>query len=204
MELIEFEHPLARDILTRMRSTDTSAAQFRELSARMSSLLAFEATRNLPTYPIEVETPLESTLGEVAGEVPVIVAVLRAGLGMLGGFTSPLPDSPVAFLGFRRDAGSDVPRLFVDSLPNVEGRQIMLLHPVLAAGAKAEAAVEYLFSCGCGDVMLITVISAPEGVARLGRYENLTIITASVDRELDEEYFVRPGIGDYGLRLFSG
>ena len=203
MELIEFEHPLTRDVLTRMRSTATSAASFRELSSRVSTLLAVEATRNLSTSPVEVDTPFEPTWGELCSEAPVIVAILRAGLGMLTGFSALLPDSPVSFLGFRScEEGS--PELFVDALPSVEGRQVLLLHPVLAAGAKADAAIEHLTRKGCSEMVLITVLAAPEGIARLDKYDDLTIITGSVERELDEEGFARPGIGDYGLRLFSG
>ena len=202
MELIEFEHPVARDFVTRLRRKDAPPVRFRAYSNRLAYLLAVEATRNLRTIPAEVVTPLETTLGEVLVNPPVIVPVLRAGLGILDAFQDLLPDSPVAFIGISRDESTAEPKWHYSSIPNVSGRDVLLLDPMLATGGTAASVIDHLFSRNAAGVTLISVVAAPEGIARLSRFDNLTIITVCVDRELDSNWFIRPGLGDYGDRLF--
>ena len=202
MELMEFEHPVARDIMTRLRNRSITKERFNNLSNRLSYLLAVEATRNLSTVPVEVDTPLEKTWGELCENIPVIIAVLRAGLGILKGFTDFLPEAPVGFLGVRRDEKTAEASMYYNSLPDMRGRSAFLLDPMLATGGTAELAIKYLRDNGCGEIVLISVVAVHEGISRLKSFKDLTIITASVDRELDQNWYIRPGLGDYGQRLY--
>ncbi len=203
MEMIEFEHPVARDFVTRLRRKDASPARFRAYANRLSYLLAVEATRDLRTVPAEVQTPLENTLGEVLVDPPIIVPILRAGLGMLEAFQDMLPDSEVAFIGMSRNETTAEPVWHYSSIPNVAGRKVIVLDPMLATGGTAAAVLEYLFEKKASEAILVSVVAAPEGIARLRVFENLTVITVCVDRELDSNWYIRPGLGDFGDRLFS-
>jgi len=203
METIEFEHPLARSILTRMRDRDTGPDEFRRLAHRMGFMLAVEATRNIRTAPMHVETPMEPTLGETTVDSPVIMPVLRAGLGILAPFQELLPDSKVAFVALRRDEDTGRPDWLYDSVPDLAGSQVIVLDPMLATAGTASAVLDYLADAGVRETTLVSVVAAPEGIHRLGAYENLTVITVSVDRELDGRWFILPGLGDFGDRLYN-
>ncbi len=203
METIEFEHPVARSILTRLRDRDTGSDEFRRLAHRLGFMLAVEATRNLCTVPLPVETPMEPTLGEKTAEDPVLMPVLRAGLGILAPFQELLPDSPVAFVGLRRDESTGEAEWLYDSVPDLSGRHVIILDPMLATAGTARAVIDYVIKMGAEDITLVSVVAAPEGIYRLGEYENLTVITVSVDRELDDSWFILPGLGDFGDRLFQ-
>lgn len=203
MEMIEFEHPVARDFVTRLRRKGTPSVKFRAYANRLAYLLAVEATRDLRTLPAQVETPFESTLGEALVDPPVIVPVLRAGLGMLEAFQDLLPDSPVAFIGMSRDDATAKPALHYSYVPNVAGKKVIVLDPMLATGGTATAVLEYLFKKKASEIILVSVVAAPEGIAKLGVFDNLTVITVCVDRELDSNWYIRPGLGDFGDRLYS-
>ncbi len=203
MEIIEFEHPVARDFVTRLRRNDAPPSRFRAYSHRLGYLLAVEATRDLRTVPARVNTPMESTLGEILVDPPVIVPILRAGLGILDAFQDLLPDSPVAFIGISRNEKTAEPDWHYSSIPNVAGKKVIILDPMLATGGTAGSVIRYLFQKRASEVILVSVVAAPEGIAKLQDFENLTIITVCVDRELDSNWFIRPGLGDYGDRLFS-
>jgi len=203
MEMIEFEHPVARDFVTRLRRKEASPARFRAYANRLAYLLAVEATRDLSTAPAEVETPLETTLGEVLIDHPVIVPILRAGLGILEAFQDLLPDSQVAFIGISRNEATAEPVWHYSSIPNVAGKKVIVLDPMLATGGTAASVLEYLFAKKASEIVLVSVVAAPEGIARLEAFENLTVITVCVDRELDSSWYIRPGLGDFGDRLYS-
>lgn len=203
MHIMEMEHPLSRDVLCRLRDRRTGPASFRALSRAMGTLLAVECTRKLKTTPVQVSTPLEDAFGEVCTTPPILVPVLRAGLGLLPSFQELLPDAPVGFVAVRRNEETAKPMWFYDSVPPPEGRQVIVLDPMLATGGTSGAVVEYLYGRGAGSIMLACVVAAPEGAAELGRFENLIIITAAVDRELDERWYILPGLGDYGDRFFG-
>jgi uracil phosphoribosyltransferase len=202
METIEFEHPVARDILTRLRDRRTGPDDFRRYAHRLGLMLAVEATRNLATTPVSVETPMEVTLGEVCSDPPVILPVLRAGLGMLAPFQEFLPESPVAFVALRRNEEDGKARWLYDSVQNLRGRDVFLLDPMLATGGTVSSVIDFLIERGIGQMILVSIVAAPEGIERLRAYDNLTIITAAVDRELDEHWFILPGLGDFGDRLY--
>ncbi len=203
METIEFEHPVARSILTALRDRETGSEEFRRLSTRLGYLLAVEATRNLGTVPVKVNTPLEVTLGESCAEHPVLLPVLRAGLGLLAPFQELLPGSPVAFVGIKRDEDTADPQWLYDSLPEIGERHVIVLDPMLATAGTARAVIDHLNELGAGEITLVSVVAAPEGIHRLADCDNLTLITVSVDRELDENWYILPGLGDFGDRLFG-
>lgn len=204
METIEFEHPVARDILTNLRDRSTNPDEFRQFARRLGFMLAVEATRNLATSPVTVQTPMERTLGEKCSNHPVIIPVLRAGLGLLHPFQELLPDSPIAFIAMRRDDKTGEAEWLYDSILNLRGRDALILDPMLATGGTAIGVIDYILTKGVNDITLISIVAAPEGIYRLRKYENLTLITASVDRELDENWFIMPGLGDFGDRLYHG
>ena len=203
MEMIEFEHPIARDFVTRLRRKNLPPVKFRAYSKRLAYLLAVEATRDLITVPAKVTTPLEDTLGEVLIDPPVIVPILRAGLGMLDAFQDLLPDSSVAFIGMKRDETTAKAVKHYSSIPNVSGKRVIILDPMLATGGTAASVIESLFKKKASEIILVCVVAAPEGVARLKSFDNLRVITVCVDRELDSNWYIRPGLGDFGDRLFS-
>jgi len=203
MEIIEFEHPVARDYVTRLRRRETSPAEFRACADRLAYMLAVEATRDLTTNPVEVDTPLERTLGEILTESPVIVPILRAGLGLLSAFQDILPDSQTAFIGVSRDHCTAEPVWHYSSVPVVSGKKAIVLDPMLATGGTASIVIDYLFQRKAAEVLLVSVVAAPEGIAKLRKFDNLTVITVCVDRELDSNWFIRPGLGDFGDRLYS-
>jgi len=202
METIEFEHPVARDILTRLRDRGTGPDDFRKLSHRLGLMLAVEATRNLSTEPVSIETPMEATLGEICVNTPVLLPILRAGLGMLSPFQEILPESPVAFVALRRDENSGEAKWLYDSAQNLRGRDIIILDPMLATGGTAASVLGFLQEKGVNRIILVCIVAAPEGIFRLRQFGQLTVITAAVDRELDENWFILPGLGDFGDRLF--
>ncbi len=204
MEIIEFEHPVARDILTSLRDRRTCSEEFRILTYRISLLLAVESTRNIPTLPVSVETPLEETLGEKCENCPVIIPILRAGLGMLDAFQEVIPSAPVSFVALRRDEKDAKADWLYESIQNLNRRDVLILDPMLATGGTAEQVIQYAIDAGAGSISLVSIVSSPEGVERLRRFENLTVITASVDRQLDENWYIRPGLGDFGDRLYHG
>jgi uracil phosphoribosyltransferase len=203
LRLVELDHPVARDLLTRMRESGTPPREFLDLGRGISSLLAFEVTRHLGTHPVRVETPLEPAFGELVTPQPVLVAVLRAGLGMLDSFTSVLPSAAVGFVAIRRDEGTARPVWYYDSVPDPSGRTAILLDPMLATGGTSVAAVEFLLGRGASAVVLAAIVAAPEGISALSGFDRLTVVTAAVDRDLDSRWYIRPGLGDFGDRLYA-
>lgn len=203
MHLVEMDHPLARDILCRLRNRDTDPSSFRSLSRAMGSLLAVESTRKLRTSSLQISTPMEKAYGELCENPPVLIPVLRAGLSLLPPFQDLLPGAPVGFVAMKRDETNARPRWFYESIPPISGRPAIVLDPMLATGGTSGAVVEYLLGKGAASVVLACVVAAPEGVAELRRFDDLLVITAAVDRELDERWYILPGLGDYGDRLFG-
>jgi uracil phosphoribosyltransferase len=200
VDIIEFEHPVARDLLTRLRNKNTDASSFRLYSQRLASLLAMEATRDIATGPVQIDTPLEATLGEMVQKPPILVSFMRGGIPLIDAFLELLPDSAVGFvapLEARRQG-----KWCYSSIPSVENAEVILLVPVLSTGEDAEEVVEHLFDSDARSIVLVCLVASPEGIARLKRFEDLVIITASMDRELDEDEQVKPGLGDFSKRLY--
>jgi uracil phosphoribosyltransferase len=197
------EHPLAQDLLGRLRNRATDAAEFRALTRRLGWLLVVEATRDLATEEIEVQTPLELTMGRRLAEPLVAVPVLRAGLGLLDATTDLFPDTVVGYLGLERDEVTLQPRDYYAKLPTMEGRRAVVLDPMLATGGSGAAAVTHVkASASPKSIVFVCVVAAPEGVERLeSEHPDVPIIAAALDERLDAHGFIVPGLGDFGDRL---
>jgi len=203
METIVFEHPIARCILTRLRNRKTTPDEFKRLTYRLGFMLAVEATRNMGTVPVSIETPMEQTIGEKCTEHPVLLPVMRAGLGLLPPFQELLPESPAAFVAMRRDDKTGKAEWLYDSLQNISGKDIIILDPMLATAGTALGVIDYVLENGAANLVLVSIVAAPEGIYRLRKYDDLTFITVSVDRELDKNWYILPGLGDFGDRLYK-
>jgi len=199
------EHPVLADRLVTLRDRATSHGAFRRALEEASAILAIEATRDLPTRDVTVDTPLEPANGKVLlGEV-AIVPVLRAGLGMVDGFLRLLPDARVGHLGMYRDEEALRPVGYYENIPpGVEDAEVFVVDPMLATGGSATQAIARLKRAGARRVTFVCLVAAPEGVAALHRtHPEVQIITAALDRELDGNGYIRPGLGDAGDRIFG-
>jgi uracil phosphoribosyltransferase len=205
MTLNVVSHPLKEHVLADLRDRRTSPDQFRALSRRVSLLLVAEATRDLPTAESEVETPLETTRVRRLASRVVAVPVLRAGLGMLDAFLELLPSAEVGYYGLERDEETAAARCYYEKLPpDLEHARVFLLDPMLATGGSAARAIASLELRGARQVRLLSIVAAPEGVAHLEKNAGGTeVYAAALDRELDARKYIRPGLGDFGDRLFG-
>lgn len=204
MGLTVLDHPVASHLLTRLRDRRTDPSSFRSLCRQLTTFLVIEATRDLATRDDPVDTPLEACTGSALAHGLVVVPILRAGLGMLQTVTDIFPDVAVGYVGLERDHETAEARSYYCKLPPLDGRCVLLVDPMLATGGSAEQAVALLKDAGAKNVRLLAMVAAPEGVARLSdRFSDLTIVTAGLDRELDENRYIRPGLGDFGDRLYG-
>jgi uracil phosphoribosyltransferase len=181
---------------------------FRQLTEELVTLLAYEATREVRVSPVEIETPVTTTMGVQIGEPrPLVVPILRAGLGMLEGMTRLVPTAEVGFLGMVRDEETLQPTTYAERLPeDLSNRQCFVLDPMLATGGSLGAAIEYLFKRGAQDVTAICLLAAPEGVAAIEKQvegHNVTLVLGSLDERLNEHGYIVPGLGDAGDRLYG-
>ena len=199
------EHPLIRHKLSRLRDRECSMPEFRRLIFDIGTLMAYEVTQKLETVPTEIQTPIAPAICEELKSVPVLVTILRAGIGMLDPFMQLLPESPVGFLGMQRNEETLEPEEYYCKLP-VEARSapVILVDPMLATGGSCLDAVEQLAARGIHKVTFVCLVAAPEGVKRLNeRYPELRIYTAALDDRLNEKGFIVPGLGDAGDRIFG-
>jgi uracil phosphoribosyltransferase len=199
------EHPVLADRLTVLRDRNTGWPNFRHALFECSAILAVEAARELPLVETEVETPLEPTRGARLSEEVVVVPVLRAGLGMVDGFLRLLPDARVGHLGMARDEDAHTPVDYYSRLPpGLADAWVFLLDPMLATGGSAVNALRHLKEAGARRLGLVCLVSAPEGIdAVTAAHPDVRIWTAAVDRGLDENAYIRPGLGDAGDRVFG-
>jgi uracil phosphoribosyltransferase len=203
VSLTVVDHPLARSLLTSLRDTSTPPPLFRVIAKRLAIVLCLEATRNVPSMAIEVETPLARTGGTRLGPL-VAVPILRAGLGMLEAVTELFPEVSVGYLGLERDHATFEPSLYYSKLPEMAGRSALLLDPMLATGGSAAAACRALKAAGPAHITLLSVVAAPEGVAHVeAAHPEIDIVTACVDDGLNDLAYIVPGLGDFGDRLFG-
>jgi len=201
--LTVLDHPLAADLLARLRDERTPPDLFRTLTRRLGWLLVLEATQDLATDPVEVPTPLETTSGRVIGERLVAIPVLRAGLGLLDAATDLYPDTVVGYLGMERDEITLQPRDYYAKLPPMEGRRALVLDPMLATGGSGTAAVTHIKANAVPkSISFVCVVAAPEGVERLAAdHPDVPVFTGALDRQLNDQGFILPGLGDFGDRL---
>jgi uracil phosphoribosyltransferase len=200
------DHPLAAHVMTHLRDKTTKPATFRTLCYQVSLLLAIEATRDLATEQRVVETPLESVNGRVlTHQRLVVVPILRAGLGMVQPFLDIFPDVSVGYIGLERDHTTALARHYYCKLPSLdEHSRVIIVDPMLATGGSAVQAIEALRAEGAANITLISIVSAPEGVARVrSSYPEVPIFTAALDRELNRQKYILPGLGDFGDRLYG-
>jgi uracil phosphoribosyltransferase len=211
MRTLVIEHPLVAHKLTALRDVATDTATFRSLTAELVTLLAYEATRELPVQPVSVETPVGTARGvKLARPVPLIVPVLRAGIGMLEGMTRLLPMADVGFVGLRRDEESLIASTYANRLPaDLAGRDTFVLDPMLATGGTLATVVGLLADRGAASVTAICLLAAPEGLRYLEQsYAGdegpwVRVVTAAVDERLNDRGYIVPGLGDAGDRLFG-
>ena len=212
MELIVANHPLIDHKVSLLRNKDTSSAEFRQLVEELVALLTFEATKDLATEEIAVETPLTKTIGRrLSKPTPLVIPILRAGLGMLGGITQLIPDAEVGFLGIKRNESTLQPETYANRLPeNLEGRHVILVDPMLATGGTLNDSLDYAFQRGAESATCICLIGAPEGVEAVRGHlagawpsRKVAIHLAALDEKLDERGYIVPGLGDAGDRLYG-
>ncbi len=204
MRIEVVSHPLVKHILTQLRDERTEPARFRALARQITFILAIEATRDLPTRTHPVKTPLEVTEGHSLANPIVAVPILRAGLGMLEALTELFPDLRVGYIGLERDEKTAIAHAYYCKLPSIGNSRVLLLDPMLATGGSAGQAIEVLMNAGAQDIVHICVVAAPQGVQYLNeRFPNVRIVAASLDRDLNEQKFILPGLGDFGDRLYG-
>ena len=209
MRLHVANHPLIDHKLTVLRKQETDSPTFRLLVAELVTLLAYEATREVRTEPVTITTPVATAVGtKLSSPKPIVVPILRAGLGMLEGMTRLLPTAEVGFLGLQRDEKTLEAITYANRLPDdLTGRQCFVLDPMLATGGTLIAAIEYLFERGARDVTAVCILAAPEGLAAVekavGDRADVTVVVAAVDERLNEKAYIVPGLGDAGDRLYG-
>ncbi len=200
------DHPLIQHKLSILRSKDTGVKEFRELIGEIAGLMCYEATRNLPTEEVLVETPIATAKCRVlAGKKLAIVPVLRAGLGMVDNMIAMIPSAKVGHIGLYRDPETHQPVEYYCKLPeDVESRQVFLVDPMLATGGSAVAAIDYLKKHGCKNIIMMNIIGCPEGIAAVqAAHPDVDIYLAAVDERLNEHAYIIPGLGDAGDRIFG-
>ncbi|MDR1151495.1 MAG: uracil phosphoribosyltransferase [Bifidobacteriaceae bacterium] len=203
------DHPLVGHKLTILRDERTDSLTFRNLVDELVTLLAYEATSGIAVEQCDIRTPVAATSGvHLSHPSPIVVPILRAGLGMLSGMTRLLPTAEVGFLGLQRDEETLQAITYANRLPdNLAGRQCFVLDPMLATGGTLVASIDYLLDRGARDVTAICLLAAPEGLAAVdkavGDRGNVQIVTSAVDQRLNERGYIVPGLGDAGDRLYG-
>ncbi|WAP51715.1 uracil phosphoribosyltransferase [Arthrobacter sp. ATA002] len=208
MRVLVVDHPLVAHKLTVLRDKNTPSPVFRQLTEELVTLLAYEATRNVRVEPVQIETPVTSAVGTgLVKPTPLVVPILRAGLGMLEGMTRLVPTAEVGFLGMARNEETLEAITYAERLPDdLTGRQVFVLDPMLATGGTLREAIKFLFKRGAADITCICLLAAPEGLEILEQEladANVTIVLASIDERLDEKSYIVPGLGDAGDRLYG-
>lgn len=206
MAVHEISHPLVRHKLGLLREKDISTKDFRELAAEVGMLLAYEATRNLPTEKVTIETWSGPTaVDRIKGKKITIVPILRAGLGMMDGVLNALPSAKVSVVGLYRDEKTLQPVTYFEKLvPDIRQRKAMILDPMLATGGTLIATIDMLKKAGCQDIIGIFLVAAPEGIERLSQaHPDVDIYVAAVDERLNGDGYILPGLGDAGDKIFG-
>ena len=205
-KLYVVDHPLIAHKLSMMRRIDTSTKDFRDLAEEISLLMGYEVTRDLPLHEIEIETPICKTKGyEISGRSIGVVPILRAGLGMVNGILTLVPNAKVGHIGLYRDPETHQPVEYYCKLPaDATERRIIVVDPMLATGGSAIAAVQFIKDRGCKDIKLVNLIAAPEGVEAFQKaHPDVDIYVAALDEKLNEHAYIVPGLGDAGDRIFG-
>jgi uracil phosphoribosyltransferase len=203
--VIRVDHPVIQTKLTELRDFTADHRKFRELLNEIAMLMVYEVTRDWPTRPQPVQTPMERTIGNVLARQVTLVPILRAGLGMADGVLRILPEARLGHLGVYRDEQTLHPVAYYQKLPpDIAETEVLLIDPMLATGGSGSAAVTYLKNAGVKSMKFVCLVAAPEGIETLHRqHPEVPIYCAAVDRELNQKGYILPGLGDAGDRLFG-
>ncbi|MFE9688889.1 uracil phosphoribosyltransferase [Micromonospora sp. NPDC005806] len=206
MDVLVIDHPLAQARLTAMRDARTDSANFRAALHELTTMLVYEAARSFPVEKYPIQTPVTATEGTRLANPPLLVPVLRAGLGMADAALGLLPESSMGFVGLARDEETYQPRAYMESLPrDLSGLPVLVLEPMVATGGSLEHSCRLLADRGCTDITVLCVLVAPVAIERLERSDlPLRLVTASIDEGLNDRMFIVPGLGDAGDRQFGG
>ncbi|MDR0847218.1 MAG: uracil phosphoribosyltransferase [Lactobacillales bacterium] len=205
-ELFELTHPLVKHKLTIIRDENTGTNQFRETVKELSTFLAYEATKNLPLQEVAINTPVTPMVArELSGPKPMIVPILRAGLGLVDGFLSLMPQAKIGHIGMRRDEETLVPESYLTKLPpEIEEREIFVIDPMLATGGSVIATIDILKERGGRNISFSCLVAVPEGIKALQEaHPDVKIYTCNIDSHLNDRGYIVPGLGDAGDRLFG-
>ena len=200
------DHPLIQHKLAILRNENTSVKEFRELVSEIAGLMCYEATRNLPTVEVEVQTPVAmAKCRMLAGKKLAIVPVLRAGLGMVDSMVDMIPSAKIGHIGLYRDPETHMPVEYYCKLPeDIENRVVFVVDPMLATGGSAIAAIDFLKKRGCRNIIMMNIIGCPEGVEAVQKaHPDVELYLAAVDERLNSHAYIVPGLGDAGDRIFG-
>ncbi len=201
-----FDHPLIQHKLAILRDKNTGTKEFRALINEIAGLMCYEATRNLPTVEVEVETPIMTAKCRMlAGKKLAIVPILRAGLGMVDAMVDLIPSAKIGHIGLYRDPETHLPVEYYCKLPeDIESRQVYVVDPMLATGGSAVAAIDFLKARGCKNIIMMNIIGCPEGIQAVQKaHPDVDIFLAACDERLNEHKYIIPGLGDAGDRIFG-
>ena len=202
----ELKHPLIQHTLAILRNKNTGVKEFRELVGEIAGLMCYEATRNLPTEEVDVETPVAVAKCQMlAGKKLAIIPILRAGLGMVDNMVDMIPSAKIGHIGLYRDPVTHLPVEYYCKLPeDIESRQVYVVDPMLATGGSAIAAIDFLKAHGCKSIIMMNIIGCPEGVKAVTEaHPDVDLYIASIDEKLNEHKYIIPGLGDAGDRIFG-
>ena len=204
--LYVLDHPLIQHKLAILRNEKTGVKEFREMISEIAGLMCYEATRNLPTEEVEVQTPVAlAKCRMLSGKKLAIVPVLRAGLGMVDSMVDLIPSAKIGHIGLYRDPETHMPVEYYCKLPeDIENRQVFVVDPMLATGGSAVAAIDFLKAKGCKQIIMMNIIGCPEGVKAVQEaHPDVDIYLASLDEKLNDHAYIIPGLGDAGDRIFG-
>ena len=204
MPLHVIDHPLVKILISQLRDKNTNGESFRIAARKITQLLMVEATRDLPLNTGTVSTPLEETEAHTLSTDITIVPIIRAGISMADPALELFPSAMVGFVGLERDEETAVARNYYCKLPRLAGRKTLIVDPMLATGGSTLQAIELCRENGADDIGVVTIISCPEGVEAIqSQHSNISIYTATLDRELNDKKYILPGLGDFGDRLYN-
>jgi uracil phosphoribosyltransferase len=203
--VIVIDHPVIQTKMTELREYRTDHRKFRELLNEVAGLMAYEVTRDWPTKPKPVQTPLERMTGQVLARQVTLVPILRAGLGMADGMLKLIPDARIGHLGVYRDEKTLEPVSYFNKLPpDIAATEVLLVDPMLATGGSGAAAVSFLKKAGVSNMKFVCLVAAPEGLQNFHRqHPDVPLYCAAIDRQLNEKGYILPGLGDAGDRYFG-
>jgi uracil phosphoribosyltransferase len=204
MPITILDHPLAADLLTVLRDRNTAPPEFRQIAERLGYLLVAEALSDMTTTVVDIETPLEPTKGTQLRRPVVAVAVLRAGLGLLQSVLTLVPDAAIGFAGVQREEKTATPMEYYTKFPQLTKARVLILEPMLATGGSLSWAIDKVKENGARDIVAVCVVAAPEGVGVIEEHHpDVRVVAATLDRELNANFYIAPGLGDMGDRLFG-